>query len=607
MSQPRDLFPRRLEDEQPQEVGDGLADMPITHYSWQIPLNSAWSMNWLFAFLLLVVILIFAILAFGFALGGWLKTTSTHKEINDLSKVCLRSHCIGIHALPISLSGGRCYVLKKNFTLSAGTGISIIGQQDIDLCYANHHITATAPLRVLWIHKSHNIRVHQPTHHAKPRQLTGNAFGIQVGPAPPTSPTLATPDSSSIFIYDPVITDFKDGIVASGSELFISNAHITSGHPGGGGGPNIFGLNLQDMYNVVVKGAYVSLPYDSPAGITDGTTTGLLLQTSVSFSSHTIYPIGRGYIEDVMLDMCAPCLDLHRGTSIETKNVRVRAQPHGIPLNAIQIGSGGPIESLVMTDTVVDCNNTAVPYDCVLVVNARSALIDYMTITGTAHPELASTNAFPNGYRGALLSLGTTDLGGTSSLRFRYESILVNHLTVRALSAETVAVMLNGDLLGDKQNQSYTIMNAVIHGGLAGVLMAPHVRNAMLDNVHVSESKYCFAMTQHANGVVIKNSEAFRCCRGYWADNTSSAIGLYDNKAVRCSTSYLDEGIDDEFGVGFGTEGNNRVLAETISECTLPSVAVPPVAVPILSLQPTNDSTNMMQRRLDWYVGDNLF
>lgn len=108
------------------------------------------------AFALLVLIIILAALLVAFALAGCLKTAPMHDE----SKVCLRSDCIGIDTLPISLSGDHCYVLTKNFTIDSEVAIEIRNQHNIDLCYNNCHIDVIGPIDVIHVINSTDIRVH---------------------------------------------------------------------------------------------------------------------------------------------------------------------------------------------------------------------------------------------------------------------------------------------------------------------------------------------------------------------------------------------------------------------------------------------------------------
>lgn len=472
------------------------------------------------------------------------------RQVNNTVVEISRSiqHCIPIDFIPYFPLGGNCYRLIRNFTQAAGVAISIVGQRNIDIYFDNYEIIVTAGVNPIFISNSTNIHIHEPILRSLIQRFDTASRGIRVE-------IDATGVSYAIFIYKPVIENMRLGITAVNCDITIIDGRFTGSHPGNGTqSVGIAGFLGTGTIMMKVIGGYASIPYLLRARTGDGFTTGVAISRGAN-------DVGRanGFIDGFTADRCAIGVDVHRGETAIVKNVNVVMDPFSFG-NAMQIGSGGTMDATTVENSVFSCLGDTPGADCVFLFNTRSLTMSGISIIGRAVPTPT--------YRAGLLHIGYPDQSG--NLR-RSEAIEINGLTVRSTHNDTIGIrIVTGGTV--PTNLSVSIRHATIHGGRVGVLFDNTSRNVVFDDVTVAEAPYCFAAINFTSGVTVKNSNAFRCCRGYFADNTTTAVGIYNSFANSCSTSYLDQGTGNEFSVGFGTEGNNRVLGQTNQACAAPDL-----------------------------------
>lgn len=566
----RELFPREPDQGggQPlQQVGDGLADLPFTQHSWDIPVETAWGTNWLIAFVLLVAILVLAALAFAFGLAGFIKTMHVdkdvdrlHKNVTGLHSVCQRTDCVGIWSLPISLEGGHCYVLKRNLTLALGDGILIVSQRNIDLCYNNFNILVEGSVVPLQIVNSSDVRVYNAYHHSLIQQ-TGSAFGVRVQ-------VNALTNSTGIFLFAPVMINLRQGIVARNADLTIVDPLVIGDTTGGA----VFGITAVNMLNIVIKNGYVTMPARS----------GVSLAVCVNVNGASVV------VDGTVAAQCGQGFVVGTNKNARLSHVRAIQDPLSSPfLNAIQIGATTGAQNVILKEVEADCSGGVKGTDCVLFWNFRSLLVDGLTVVGSVPP-------LPGVYTGGMVSISSEFIpGGPPVLNFAAESIELNHVTIRMTDDSSLGLHINTGIMGiHTRNTTASVRHSTIKGGLVGVLLAGNARHVMLQSVTVADAPYCFVATNGTRSVTMKDCDAFSCCLGYWASPASQGIGVYNSHATTCGISYLNDGTNCELSTGFGSEGNNRILDPTGPFCNLP---VLPFNPPVILLD-INDT--MLQQAL---------
>lgn len=493
--------------------------------------------------------------------------------------------CFPIYSLPISLNSWSCYRLKNNLVLASGTGISIVGEYDIELFFDNYEILVTGIASSISIQNSHNIIIHEARIRSTTQQYDIFAAGIEIGLL-----TVQNVTNTGIVLISPSIENQPTGISMVDSDVLIIEPRITA-TPGGNETTleSVYGIYSLNSLNVVIKGGYISMPFDAPATIFEGSSFGFVAETRLlgdSFDEGT----SSIDIDGLAVINASVCFDIHRVRAARVVNVRAVVDPLGLFGAAMQIGSNGVSEAITLENLNFDCDADHVAGNCLWILNTRSLVGRGITLVGRVRPELGF-------FRGALLNIGTpfVPVFGSRAI-FRTETIDLSDMTIRATNNQTLAVHIATGLRGSgPQNISVTIRHSTIHGGLAGILLANHTSSVVLDDVTIVGSVYCFAATEGTNGVNVKDTNTFGCCRCYYADNTTTNIGLYNNFATLCSTSYLDEGVGNQFSVGPGTEGNNRVLGETGEVCEAPS----------LIFSPSSDAVNDPRRfftKMDRYI-----
>lgn len=571
--------------EQQERIGDGPADWPLVHSTFYMPVGSAWQTNWIATFILLVLILLLAALAFAFALAGFLQTKHVDKDTDKLLKnvtglhaVCQRTDCIGIWSLPISLEGGNCYVLKQNLTMSSGDGILIVGQTDIDLCYANHNIRVIGAFVPVLIHNSTGIRVHNPYHHTTTSQTSVNSAGIRV-----QLNTLT--NSTAIFIYSPVMINFRTGVRAQNADITVFDPYIFNAWSK----PSLSvpsGMSTTNMINLVVKGGFISLPLIVGNDSFSGGIFVLSNSKSVDIDGTTMLNCGQGMF------LVA--------NNLRLAHLRITVDPLAVAFaNAFQIGAGGLASNVIIEDVHADCSGGAKGIDCVLLWNARSLVVDGLTVVGSVPP-------LPGVYTGGMVSISSEVVPGSGPLTWRAEAYDLRKITIRMTDDVSIGLHINtGIMLANTRNTSVSVRDSTIHGGLVGVLLAGHAHHVMLQSVTVSDAPYCFVATNGTRTVTMKDCDAFKCCLGYWASPQSRGIGVYESRATTCGISYLDDGTNCELSTGAGSEGNNRLLDETGPFCTLPPLPFGPDVI-LLDVNNTvlNEGLNLRYGFID---GGNWF
>jgi hypothetical protein len=261
-----------------------------------------------------------------------------------------------------------------------------------------------------------------------------------------------------------------------------------------------------------------------------------------------------------------------RADTCRLKNIRMRQDAKGVFGIMLQLGSGANVTEAHLEDIHLDCGANQVGGDCFAIINAESVTGSNIEIFGSVRP-------IEDVYRGSLLGFGTTVAPDFySQFLVSVETIRLDHVVIYANNSETVNVqMTTGAQPPDHMSVSFT--DSTITGGLVGVLMTNLSSHLSLERTTVSHAPWCYAAIAGTSIVVIDDAKALDCCICYFAEDTTSAVGVYNSHAVHCGISYLDLGTNNEFSDGFGSEGNNRMLDELGDECFAPDLNFPPIII----------------------------
>jgi hypothetical protein len=522
--------------------------------------------------LLLIAALVLIILLLVFLLQVRKETD----DIDDLFKAkdyvrpC-HDCCIKVLALPLIVESQNCYDLEADFTITDGSSAIIATNVfDVQVNFLNHSITVDGAVgsNVIVITNSTRVEFNTPRLFSVPQSYVTNARGIRIEPVF----TALTSISDGIRINDAWISGFRIGIFAQRANVYITNPTIRAHRAQS---TQLFGIFGQNNNYLAVLNGNINVSMSEPVTFDDGPIdrvfgiVGTVLSVPDSTTPELRHSAVR--IEDTSI-YAGSCIRL-RGVLATVRNNHLFMDRKASLSAALELGESPSQRAAVIEGNTIDCevpadeDGTGLGNTCVVFSNARSVIFRHNSIYGTI------TQMFGI-YRGALLEVDVQgDQGYLASVfspdRTFQKSLLIEDLTIQASDANTLAVHIKGD--ASPSSKAITLRNVLIHGGLVGVLMRNFSYGVTLDNVQVVDSVYGIAATDFAIGASVKNSDVFHSCLCYFADETTTAIGLYENRAISCIEAYRDDGVGNEFSVGSGTDGNNRELG-SVGECELPSL-----------------------------------
>lgn len=483
--------------------------------------------------------------------------------------------CTPVLELPLVVQSQRCYDLMADFYIAnSSSAIVFTNVYDVQVNFLNHSITVngSAGTTAISITNSSRVQLNTPRLFSVPESAHTSSFGIRIEPVFNAPLSL----SDDIWIRDAWISGFRRGIFAQRADVHVINANIRAVR---NDTTARIGILAQNVRSLEVLGGHINITAITPVFFDNGPVGrnfGIIANVfTVPGSATTVDDLRTSSvrIENAFI-YSSSCIRL-KGSLAILRNNRIYMDRKAAISVAVEIGESPPTKSMLLEGNTVDCevpsdvDGTGEGNSCILLSNVRSAILRDNTIVGRLAP-------WPGVYRGALLEFDVQgdpsyhDAFGGNFGFLHQDAILVEGGSITATDSDTLAVHVRGDFTPSLK--STTLRNMVISGGLVGVLLRNFSDGVTLDNVQISGASYCVAATESVRGVVVKNSDVFRCCIGYYADDTTAAIVLLHNTAISCVTAYSDSGTGNEFSTGAGTEGENREYG-TNGECEPPSLA----------------------------------